>query len=110
MKRFIWIGFNRHFKQWQSSEPMTTTDLLQGKYLTFFGLDNREDGGNCLFVGEAFELDTIHFTMKTKEVISFMVEFDKNDKVMLLGNSTKIRLEDYLLENNGIEKIEIIPC
>lgn len=108
MKRFIWIGFNRYFKKWWASEPMTTTDLLRRNYPTFFALQNRADGGNCEFVGEAYELDTIHFTMKTKEVINFMVEFDKNNKVMLLGNSTKIRLEDYLLENNGIEKIEII--
>jgi hypothetical protein len=59
LRKFCWVGKNKHFNQIMVSQPMTTEDLLTGNYLSFFAMSNREKGGNCEFIMEIFEGDNL---------------------------------------------------
>jgi len=59
LRKFCWVGKNKHFNQIMVSPPMTTQDLLTGNYLSFFAMSNREKGGNCEFIMEIFEGDNL---------------------------------------------------
>ena len=50
--KFRWIGINKHFKELQIQEDLTTEKVLNGKYLSFFSESNRSDYGNCKFLSE----------------------------------------------------------
>jgi len=59
LRKFCWVGKNKYFNSIMVSEPMTTNDLLNGSYLSFFAMSNREKGGNCEFIMEIFEGDDL---------------------------------------------------
>ena len=59
LRKFCWVGKNKHFNEIMVSPPMTTEDLLTGNYLSFFAMSNREKGGNCEFIMEIFEGDNL---------------------------------------------------
>lgn len=55
LRKFVWVGWNKHFQKYSVSDPLTTRQLLEGKYPSFFNIDNY----NCIFVMEIFEGDTL---------------------------------------------------
>lgn len=50
--KFKWIGRNVKFGTIRISDTMTPIDLLIGNYETFFNLNCRSAGGNCIFLAE----------------------------------------------------------
>lgn len=50
--KFKLIGRNKKFNEIEISQPTTLVDLLQGNYSSFFSLNNREESGNCEYIGE----------------------------------------------------------
>jgi len=62
LRKFVWVGWNKHFKNYWVSEPLTTRRLLEKKYPSFFNVEN----DNCIFVMEIFEGDTlIYYTQNS---------------------------------------------
>ena len=55
LRKFVWVGWNKHFQNYWVSDPLTTRQLLERKYPSFFNIDN----DNCIFVMEIFEGDTL---------------------------------------------------
>lgn len=55
LRKFVWVGWNKHFKNYWVSDPLTTRQLLERKYPSFFNIEN----DNCIFVMEIFEGDTL---------------------------------------------------
>lgn len=55
LRKFVWVGLNKHFKNYWVSDPLTTRQLLERKYPSFFNIEN----DNCIFVMEIFEGDTL---------------------------------------------------
>ena len=55
LRKFVWVGWNKHFQNYWVSEPLTTRQLLERKYPSFFNIEN----DNCIFVMEIFEGDTL---------------------------------------------------
>lgn len=94
LKKFIWIGKNRKFGDIWVSPPMTTTDLLKGNYLSFFGLGNRDESKNCEFMMECFEGDTLFYETKTSQS-DIEIKFE-DDKVLGIGAFNILPLTDFL--------------
>ncbi len=61
LRKFVWVGWNKHFQNYWVSDPLTTRQLLEGKYPSFFNIDN----DNCIFVMEIFEGDTLIYYSKS---------------------------------------------
>ena len=51
-RKFRMVGRNIKFDKIEISKPLTTKDLLLGRYPSFFSLGNMEAGGNCEFIAE----------------------------------------------------------
>ena len=96
LRKFIWIGYNRTLKKYQASEPMDTVDLLTENYPQFFSIENRYEGGSCMFLGEVMNLDLIHFKMESRELENYMLDIDRNGVVLLLGDRENKRLAEML--------------
>jgi hypothetical protein len=60
LRKFAWIGWNKHFQEYIVSEPLTTYHLRNRNYPSFFENDN----DNCVFVMEIFEGDTLTYYSK----------------------------------------------
>ena len=104
LRKFIWIGYNRTLKKYQASEPMDTVDLLTGNYPKFFSIENRYEGGSCIFMGEVRNMDLIHFKMESGELQNYMLDIDRNGVVMLLGEKEKSGLSE-MLEKPGLAEV-----
>jgi len=74
LNKFIWIGKNRKFGDIIVSFPMTTTDLLERHYLSFFSLSNRDEGGNCEFMLECFENSYLKLSIGS-EIHTLFIQF-----------------------------------
>ena len=61
LRKFVWVGWNKHFQNYWVSDPLTTRQLLERKYPSFFNIEN----DNCLFVMEIFEGDTLIYYSKS---------------------------------------------
>ena len=55
LRKFVWVGWNKHFKNYWVSDPLTTRQLLERKHPSFFNIEN----DNCIFVMEIFEGDPL---------------------------------------------------
>lgn len=83
--KFKWVGRSKTFDEIVISPPMTTSDLINGKYSSFFALDNRAENGNCEFIAE----------------IQYADKKDKNGKEMFEGDIVKIRINNNSLNYEG---------
>ena len=71
LRKFVWVGWNKHFKQYWVSEPLTTRQLLERKYPSFFSIEN----DNCIFVMEIFEGDTlIYYSQNSMSNMTVKIE------------------------------------
>ena len=61
LRKFVWVGWNKHFQNYWVSDPLTTCQLLKGEYPSFFNINN----DNCIFVMEIFEGDTLIYYSKS---------------------------------------------
>lgn len=71
LRKFVWVGWNKHFQNYCVSEPLTTRQLLERKYPSFFNVDN----DNCIFVMEIFEGDTlIYYSQNSMSSMTVKIE------------------------------------
>lgn len=107
LRKFVWVGKNKHFGEFWISDPLTTEDVLNRKYLSFFSANNREPDGNCDFFMEIFEGDTLIYYSKNGGMSSMIVKIE-NGKFVGEGLFNTHPLEVYFnsldFENMEIEK------
>lgn len=80
LKKFVWVGKNKHFNEYWVTPPMTTEDILKGNWQTFFSIENRKPNGNCEFLMEIFEGDNLIYHSKNS-MSSMSVEIQNNEFV-----------------------------
>jgi hypothetical protein len=109
LRKFCWVGKNLWAAERQESnviwvsEPITTEDILCKKYLGFFSYENRTENGNCEFMLEIFEGDTLIY--HTKNSMSSMTAKIENGKFVGVGPFNTHPLEVYF---NAIDFEEMI--
>lgn len=71
LRKFVWVGWNKHFQNYWVSDPLTTRELLERKHPSFFNIEN----DNCIFVMEIFEGDTlIYYTQNSMSSMTVKLE------------------------------------
>lgn len=93
LRKFVWVGFNKHFKEYWVSEPLTTRQLLEGKHPSFFNIGN----DNCIFVMEIFEGDSLIYYSQSS--MSGMTVKNENGVFVGEGPFNTHPLSDYF--NSG---------
>lgn len=103
-RQFVWVGFNKHFKKYWVSDVMTTDDILNDNYLSFFSKNNRRSYGNCDFKMELYEGDSLMFHSKNS-LSNFGIIF-KDGKAYGEGPFNTHELEVYF-NSDDMLSIEI---
>jgi len=93
LRKFVWVGLNKHFNEIQVSQPLTTEDLLEGNYPSFFSMRNRMEEGNCKFLMEIFEGDNLIYYSKNS--MSGMTVKNENGVFIGQGPFNDHPLETY---------------
>lgn len=104
LRKFVWVGYNKKFKDYMVSQPMTTEDILLKNYPSFFSLDNRQESGNCKFIMEVFEGDSLIYY--TKNSMSSMSVELKDGCFIGVGPFNSHPLEVYF-DSPDFENMEI---